>query len=188
MAIRKSSGMSVIADRPMTAADYFAMPPTLERYELLDGRLVLMASSTAEHQMIVGEVYVAFRAYARASGGLALLAPIDVEFPPRTVLQPDVLYIAAGGVAEVREHVTRPPDLVVEVASPGTKTYDARDKLPVYALHGVREAWIIDPRRKTVAVHHAKDGRFVRSETVAFGAPIPSAVVTVGDAGLGTLA
>ncbi len=188
MAIRKPSGMPVIADRPMTAADYFAMPPTLERYELLDGRLVLMASPTAEHQMIVLEVAVSIRAFARTEGGQVLVAPIDVEFPPRTVLQPDVLYIAAGGVAEVREHVTGPPDLVVEVASPGTKTYDARDNLPVYALHGVREAWIIDPRRKTVAVHHAEDGRFVRSETVAFGAPISSAVVSVGDAGLGALA
>lgn len=188
MAIRKPSAMPVIASRPMTAADYFAMPPTLERYELLDGRLVLMPSPTAEHQTIVGEVYTALRLVARSTGGAALLAPIDVEFAPRTVFQPDVLYIAPGGAAVVREHVTGPPDLVVEVASPGTKTYDARDKLPVYALHGVREAWIVDPRRKTVAVHYAEDGRFVRSETVAFGAPIPSAVVTVGDAGLGALA
>jgi Uma2 family endonuclease len=180
--------MPVFADRPLTAADYFAMPPTVERYELLDGRLVPMASPTALHQRTVLEIAVAIRSFARAHGGEVLVSPIDVELAPRTVLQPDVIYIAANSAAEVHDHVMGAPDLVVEVASPGTKTYDVNDKLPVYAMHGVKEAWIVDPRRKTVTVHYAANGRFVRSVTVAFGVDIPSALVSAGDAGLGALA
>jgi Uma2 family endonuclease len=187
MAIRQPSRMPVFADRPLTAADYFAMPPTVERYELLDGRLVLMAAPTALHQITVGEIYVALRAAAMPLGDTVILSPIDVELAPKTVLQPDVIYIAANGIAVVQDHIMGAPDLVVEVASPGTKTYDVNDKLPVYAMHGVREAWIVDTRRKTVTVHYAADGRFVRSETVAFGAEIPSALVRAGDAGLGAL-
>jgi Uma2 family endonuclease len=100
------------------------------------------------------------------------------------VFQPDVFYIAPGGIARARDHVTGAPDLVVEVSSPSTKSYDTRKKLPVYAMHGVREAWIVDPKRKTVTVHSAEGGRFVHAVTVAFGEPIPSKVVEVGDAGL----
>ena len=176
--------MPVIAQRPMTARDYFAMPDTEERYELIEGRLVLMPSPTLDHQDIVLEIAVAFREHQRLHGGRVVIAPADVELSLKTVFQPDVFYIAAGGLAEARDHVTGAPDLVVEVSSPGTKRYDIRDKLPLYALHGVREAWIVDPKRKTVTVHSAEGGRFVRAETVAFGERIPSKIVEVGDAGL----
>ena len=177
--------MPVIAQRPMTARDYFAMPDTEERYELIEGRLVLMPSPTLDHQDIVLEIAVAFREHQRHHGGRVVIAPADVELSFKTVFQPDVFYIAPGGIADARDHVTGAPDLVVEVSSPGTKTYDTREKLPLYALHGVREAWIVDPKRKTVTVHSAEGGRFVRAETVAFGEAIPSKVVEVGDAGLG---
>jgi Uma2 family endonuclease len=188
MAIRKPFGMPVIAEHPMTARDYFAMPATEERYELIEGRLVVMPSPTLDHQDVVLEVAVAFREHQRLHGGRVVIAPADVELSFKTVLQPDVFYIAPGSIAEARDHVIGAPDLVVEVASPSTKTYDARDKLPVYAMHGVREAWIIDPKKKTVTVHTARDGRFVQSATVSFGEAIPSAIVAVGDAGLSRFA
>ncbi len=176
--------MPVMAQRPMTAADYFAMPDTEERYELIEGRLVVMPSPTLDHQDLVLEIAVALRSYQQATGGRVVIAPADVELGLKTVFQPDVFYIAPDGKAEAREHVTGGPDLVVEVSSPSTKTYDTREKLPVYAMHGVREAWIVDAKRKTVTVHYADNARFVRSAAVAFGEVIPSLVVEVGSAGL----
>ncbi|MFN0146630.1 MAG: Uma2 family endonuclease, partial [Dehalococcoidia bacterium] len=74
MAIRKTFGMPVIAERPMTARDYFAMPDTEERYELIEGRLVLMPSPTIEHQRIVGRMHSVFLEVEETLGGLVVLA------------------------------------------------------------------------------------------------------------------
>jgi Uma2 family endonuclease len=42
------------------------------------------------------------------------------------------------------------PDFVVEILSPSTKKHDRITKFEDYALHGVREYWIIDPVKQTV--------------------------------------
>jgi Uma2 family endonuclease len=45
------------------------------------------------------------------------------------------------------------PDLIVEVLSPSTEKRDRGIKFTDYALHGVREYWIIDPVAETVEPH-----------------------------------
>lgn len=47
------------------------------------------------------------------------------------------------------------PDLVVEVLSRSNTKKEINRKLGEYFRAGVRLAWIIDPRRKTVRVHHS---------------------------------
>lgn len=42
------------------------------------------------------------------------------------------------------------PDFIVEVLSPSTEKYDRGIKLEDYALHGVREYWIVDPDKETL--------------------------------------
>ncbi|MCF8281605.1 MAG: Uma2 family endonuclease [Bacteroidales bacterium] len=37
------------------------------------------------------------------------------------------------------------PDFIVEILSPSTKKHDRETKFEDYALHGIREYWIIDP-------------------------------------------
>ncbi|MBI2767754.1 MAG: Uma2 family endonuclease [Chloroflexi bacterium] len=187
MALRKPSGTPLPADHRVTAADYFAMPYTPERYEVLEGVLHQMPSPTFEHQRIVLRLATALDAFAGRAGGEAGIAPLDVELDEHNVLQPDVIYIAPDQLANASDHVHGAPALIVEVASPSTRKYDANEKLPVYARLGVGEAWIVDPKRRTVAVYRAGDGRFAPPLTVAFGEPIPSGIVDVGDGGLGAL-
>ena len=43
-----------------------------------------------------------------------------------------------------------PPDWVCEVLSPSTAQLDREKKLGVYAEHGVRHAWLIDPLARTL--------------------------------------
>ena len=47
-----------------------------------------------------------------------------------------------------------PPDFIIEIVSPGNPSDDYIRKLYYYKNAGVREYWIVDPRRKTVTVNY----------------------------------
>ena len=53
-----------------------------------------------------------------------------------------------------------PPDWVCEVLSPSTEVLDRAKKLRVYAEHGVRHAWLIDPVLRTIEVLRLDGGRW----------------------------
>ena len=45
-----------------------------------------------------------------------------------------------------------PPDWVCEILSPSTARVDRAEKLPIYARHGVKHAWLVDPDLRTLEV------------------------------------
>jgi Uma2 family endonuclease len=85
------------------------------------------------------------------------------------VLQPDVMFISQARAEIIRDFVRGAPDLVVEVASPGTARYDRDHKVRWYRACGVRECWLVDSQRQAVRVldlaSHA-DGVEFRGATV----------------------
>jgi Uma2 family endonuclease len=56
---------------------------------------------------------------------------------------------------------TLAPDWVCEVLSPGTMVIDRAEKMPVYARHGVRHLWLLDPLARTLEVFALEGGRWV---------------------------
>jgi Uma2 family endonuclease len=70
---------------------------------------------------------------------------MDVKFDDGNVLQPDILYIKEGRVADlVKDRIEGAPDLIIEILSPSTAYYDLRQKKDVYEKYGVAEYIIID--------------------------------------------
>ncbi|MBQ1192570.1 MAG: Uma2 family endonuclease, partial [Lachnospiraceae bacterium] len=45
-------------------------------------------------------------------------------------------------------------DFIIEIVSPGNPADDYIRKLYYYKNYGVREYWIVDPRRKTINVNY----------------------------------
>jgi len=83
--------------------------------------------------------------------------PLDVvlgEGDEREVVQPDILFISKEREKIIAEEEIRgAPDLVIEVTSPATEDRDRHYKKTLYARHGVKEYWIVDPDGKTVEVY-----------------------------------
>ena len=52
------------------------------------------------------------------------------------------------------------PDLVVEILSPSTAARDRTLKRSLYARHGVREFWLVDPEEGTITVMSLGEGGF----------------------------
>lgn len=54
-----------------------------------------------------------------------------------------------------------PPDWVCEILSPSTARVDRAEKLPLYAAHGVKHAWLVDPDLRTLEVFENREGKWL---------------------------
>ncbi len=135
------------ATTKMTYDQYCLLPEDRNRYELIDGELIVTPSPERQHQEIGGLLYSRLLNYVEShSLGKVFIAPLDTLLDRYTVLQPDILFVSQERLAEVAKRwIEGPPDLVVEVPSPSTKEIDRKRKLAVYSQFGVREYWIVDP-------------------------------------------
>jgi Uma2 family endonuclease len=147
---------------PYRLRDYDELPEQ-PRCELLFGRLYVNPAPTLWHQVVAQYAWRHLEQIAEASGGHAFLAPVDIVLADHSVVQPDVVYVSArhGEVMKGRQRIEGPPDLLVEVVSPGTARRDRGEKLRLYAQAGIREYWIFDPEARQIEFLVNEAGRFV---------------------------
>ncbi len=136
-----------------TVKDYMSMPDG-KRYQLLDGEMILAPSPNTRHQRILISLVSALKGFAETNGiGEVFLAPYDVVLSDHDVAQPDMLFVSNSRSSIVTgANIQGAPDLVVEILSSGTATYDRGYKQALYSRHGVREYWLVDPDAETVEV------------------------------------
>ena len=164
----------------LTYDDLESIPQEREgdRHELIDGELIVTPSPIPIHQIISSNIAYALERIVREQRlGRVLAAPIDIRFTPDNVLIPDIIFIALDRLHVVGpKTVDAPPDLVVEILSPGTRQRDLSVKRDLYARFGVREYWVVDPAGRTVAVYE-QVGNGYRSVPPLQGGVIQSVVL-----------
>lgn len=133
-----------------------------------------------EHQDIVGEIFAYLRVHVKLAGrGRVLMAPLDVDLGPKNVYQPDIVVVLNAHLDRVREkRIVGAPDLVVEVASPGTAAIDRLTKSEKYARAGIAEYWIIKPTTRTVEVMVLEDDEYHSLGVFSGQATLPSRIVS----------
>ena len=137
-----------------TYQDYQHTPDD-QRYELLDGELIMVPAPNLGHQRIGTQLGWRLAQFVTERGlGEVFFAPCDVVLSNTDVAQPDLLFVSherahllLGGA-----NVLGAPDLVVEILSPSTAGRDQTLKRALYAKHGVQEYWLVDPDAQTVTV------------------------------------
>ena len=138
-----------------TMEDYYNWPED-ERIELIDGVIYYMSSPRIIHQAIVGEIDFALKSFVKRNKGKCQIfgAGIDVRLDrdDRTIVIPDITVVCRKDDF-TEQYLNGAPDLAVEVLSPSTKKKDMTIKLNKYAAAGVREYWIVDPKKETVVVY-----------------------------------
>ncbi len=133
--------------------DYLLLPED-KRYEILDGDLYVVPAPNLRHQLLLGELYDWLRHHVRRRDlGLVVLSPCDVVLSDETIVQPDILFVSRARLGIVGEsNVTGPPDLAVEILSPGSREKDLIIKRKLYASFGIREYWVVDPEAQSIEV------------------------------------
>jgi Uma2 family endonuclease len=175
-----SEAAPIVVRSEMTADQYFGMEPSRQPQNLIDGLLYLSPAPGEEHEAIVNALVAALREHARSHGGHVIRPRFDCWFDDANVVQPDTGYLVAQRVSLAGRYIHGAPDLLVEVVSPGTRSFDNEAKFALYGKLGVREAWFVDPAAEAVTVVYGDGQAWLEEVTVSFGETIPSRVVEVG--------
>jgi Uma2 family endonuclease len=149
----------------LTAEEYFALPDDGFKYELIDGVVVMSPSPTTKHQRVAGILFGELYAHIRKNRLGLLLFETDVRLPPRIagrdlVYRPEIVFIAAARVPQIRERIDITPDLVVEIISPESRSLDSEAKYADYERTGVGEYWLIDPLEERMSFFQLDQGRY----------------------------
>jgi Uma2 family endonuclease len=114
----------------MDKAAFLAWVQGLEgRYELANGRVVMMVGASRAHALIVRNLLALLQGQLD-SQLWTVLADFGIDAGPETLRYPDVMVEQAGG--SVRDYTATAPALVAEVLSPSTAKLDLGDKAAEY--------------------------------------------------------
>lgn len=136
-----------------TLEDYYQLPERV-RVELIDGVFYFMGAPTAVHQIITLKLAMAFSLYIEKKNGKCEVLPspdVQLDRDDRTMLQPDIVIVCDRD--KIKNQICGNPDLAVEVLSRSTEKRDRTIKLSKYQKAGVREYWMVDPKKKIVEVY-----------------------------------
>ena len=166
--------MTTAGVKTLSFDEWQALPETKQRYEVVDGVLLMPPSPMGEHQWLDLEIATWLKIFVTREGlGIVVPAPYDVLIrrEPLRVRQPDVMVVNAEltGINRPADLVGRaflelPPLLVVEILSPSNTRRDVEEKLEEYRSIGVPECWLVNFPARTVEVL-----RLSRDEVVVLG-------------------
>lgn len=151
----------------MTTAEFRLLPESNLPMELINGELIVSPSPKSPHQESHSKL--SFTIQLVMPGGKLLPAPMDLYFDDENAVQPDLFWVAPESRCKLREdgYWYGPPELIVEIFSPGSVKYDKIDKFNLYEKYGVQEYWMVDPVGKYIEVWELVDGKYLRQGVFA---------------------
>lgn len=145
-----------------TVDDYYNLPENV-RAELIEGQFYNMAAPSRIHQKILSELHITIGQYIRSNHGPCEVypAPFAVKLfgDDKTIVEPDISVICDRNKLTERG-CTGAPDWIIEISSPGNPGHDYIRKLNLYADAGVREYWIVNPKKQTILVYFFEQAAF----------------------------
>lgn len=132
-----------------------------ERLELIHGDVVTMAPIGGPHLHLVNVLAQLFSMQVGRSAVVSVQNPISI--PPDSEPQPDIVLLRPECWGRAAVPIAADVLLVIEVADT-TLVRDRGVKIPLYARHGVSEAWLFDAATELVAVFRDPSPEGYRTE------------------------
>lgn len=134
------------------------MPDDGKRREIIDGDMFVSTQPDGRHQTVCSNIWRVLQNWSDVSSLGQAYVGLGVIFGENDDVVPDVAWASLERFDKFVDHVFHmrgPPELVVEVLSPGS-TNELRDreaKLKLYSRQGVDEYWIADWHTRSVAIY-----------------------------------
>jgi Uma2 family endonuclease len=152
-----------IDSKLMTADELFRLPDDGNRHELVRGELRTMPPGGMEQgaQSSIFDCSLGLYARTRKLGQVFTNEPgFVLATNPDTVRAPDLAFIRRERLQETGiprgYYRGGAPDLAVEVISPNDLYTEVDEKVAEWLDHGTQIVFVVNPRRKVVAVHRPK--------------------------------
>lgn len=131
----------------------------MQRSELIDGEMFMMASPSWRHQDILVNLLFEIEGYIRKNKGKCRVLPapfgVYIKNDNRNFVEPDISVIC-DEEKRSEKGCLGAPDWIIEIVSPSSKRMDYVRKTALYRDAGVQEYWIVDPDKETVTIYEAK--------------------------------
>ena len=141
--------------RLVTAEELERMPDDpLNRYELVEGRLVRMSPVSFDHSRIVARLIFLLQRPLDGTGLGVVVTEMGFTLAsnPDTVRGPDIAFLRSDRLPArgTRGFPKQSPDAVIEVLSPDDRPSEMRRKIAEYLAKGVAVVSVVDPRKESV--------------------------------------
>ena len=150
--------------RRYTIEDLARFPDDGQRYELVEGMLIVTPAPGNVHEVVVHRLHMALGNFLDPTRAAYIVGRSEIERGINTHLEPDLMvypssYRLGTPWKEIREWW-----LAVEVFSRSSVIYDREIKAGVYLKLGVAEVWLVDPEHRRVEVCRAGEEPLVVTE------------------------
>jgi len=149
----------LVAEKKITLDEYMKMPIGAP-YQYIDGYLIPWPSRMTMHQLVLGNLVLAFSNYEEEHGGICIMGPIETILDDQNSFQPDFVYVTEERREIVKDYIYGAPDFVVEILEIKNAYYDLRPKKDIYEKYGVNEYLIIDPILRNAELYVLKDDAY----------------------------
>lgn len=154
--------MSAIISPTLTVSDLDLMPDDGNRYELIEGEILVSRAPSLSHQEILGNMIMVLKTYLTTHNVGKVWATPGVIFDNFNAVIPDVVFVSSERIPEIAfaEKVEGAPDLAIEILSPGSENVrrDRSIKLQTYGKFGVAEYWIVDGFQRKIEIFRSVAG------------------------------
>jgi len=160
----------------LMTAEQLLNSPDMGRCELIRGELIMMSPSGAQHGKYVDLLERRLGNHV-ADHSLGLTFGAETGFiiarKPDTVRAPDVALVTHARLPDPMPagFFPGPPDLAVEVLSPGDRASEVNAKTRDWLDAGCQDVWIVDPQMQTISVHRADGTVSLSKESDALESP-----------------
>jgi len=149
----------MITDQELTLDKFLNLPQDDNTYELIDGKAIPKMSPKRFHSRLTVALCLILEQWRQNKNNQG---EVGIEWS--VVLQkdgkdwvpvPDLLYLSNDRLPSNRfqdEACPFPPELVIEIISPGQTFGELTEKATAYLKAGVARVWIIDPHVQTITV------------------------------------
>lgn len=180
-------------DRRDELYEEYLRVPSHQRAEIIRGTLHVMSRPAPRHANAAStlgfELGNPFHRGRGGPGGWWILDEPELQLDPKEPISPDLAGWRLERMPELPDTAffTLSPDWVCEVLSRSTEKIDREDKLPYYAEHGVRHAWLLDPIDKRLEVYELEptskrwhDVRIYQGDAAVRAAPFDAIELELG--------
>jgi Uma2 family endonuclease len=160
--IRSIKTKNSTAEKLVTFDQYYQIVEENERADLLDGKIIRDSPAVPKHGFAISFIHLLLGTYvSRRRLGFVIASTSTVRLTSYQATEPDLFFISASRLYIINDkYIDGPPDLCVEVISKSSRQRDRGRKFVLYADHGVREYWIIDPLINTANFHRNVNGEW----------------------------